>query len=235
MRGGLSLTSAPPPQGGLRRFTIAEEIRERLADDIVFGRLTPRMRLDEQMLADRYGVSRTPVREALKQLAVSGLAESRPRKGMVVAEMTPERLVLMFEALAELEASCARYAALRMHESDRQYLTEVHDMAALAAEARDADHYARLNVEFHAVILRGCGNTYLSEPAFTLRARALAFRRAQFHNSPLRVEHSFAEHRRVLDAILNRDGDGAFAAMRHHLAAAQDASAQLLRPKVEAP
>lgn len=235
MRSGLSLQSFPPLEGGLRRSTIAEEIRERLADDIVFGRLAPGMRLDEQTLADRYGVSRTPVREALKQLAVSGLAESRPRKGMVVAEVTPERLVLMFEALAELEASCARYAALRMAEDERRYLADVHDMATQAVDRRDADHYAKLNVEFHAVILRGCRNTFLSEPAFTLRARALAFRRAQFHNSVNRVEHSFAEHGRVLDAIVRRDGEAAFAAMRHHLAAAQDASAQLLRSRIETP
>jgi DNA-binding GntR family transcriptional regulator len=154
---------------------------------------------------------------------------------MVVAEMTPERLVLMFEALAELEASCARYAALRMDEDERHYLVEVHDLAAQAAEARDADHYARLNVEFHAVILRGCRNTFLSEPAFTLRTRALAFRRAQFHNRIERVEHSFTEHRQVLDAILRRDGDSAFAAMRQHLAAAQDASAQILRTRGDSP
>lgn len=235
MRSGLSLQSVPPLEGGLRRSTIAEELRERLADDIVFGRLAPGMRLDEQTLADRFGVSRTPVREALKQLAVSGLAESRPRKGMVVAEVTPDRLVLMFEALAELEASCARYAATRMTDDERRYLADVHNMAMLAVEKRDADHYAKLNVEFHAVIMRGCHNTFLSEPAFTLRARALAFRRAQFRNSADRVEHSFAEHRRVLDAIVHRDGDAAFAAMRHHLAAAQDASAQLLRSRTESP
>lgn len=232
MRGGLSLAALPPLEGGLRRATtIAEEIRERLADDIVFGRLAPATRLDEQALADRYGVSRTPVREALKQLAVSGLAESRPRKGMVVAEVTPERLLLMFDALAELEAASARYAAIRMEADERRYLADVHDMASRAVESRDADRYAKLNIEFHAVILRGCRNTFLSEPAFTLRARSIAFRRAQFHNSGERVEHSFAEHRIILDAIERRDGDAAYSAMRNHLAAAQDASAQLLRAR----
>lgn len=235
MRTGLSFQVAPPRGEALRRTTIAEEIRERIADDIVFGRLTPGTRLDEQMLADRYGVSRTPVREALKQLAVSGLAESRPRKGMVVSELTPERLVLLFDALAELEASCARHAALKMTEDERRYLMDVHEMAVLAVEAGDADRYAKLNVEFHSVILKGCRNTYLSEPAFTLRTRAIPFRRAQFQNSIKRVEHSFAEHRLILDAILRRDGETAFNTMRQHLAAAHDASAQLLRPRTEQP
>lgn len=229
MRTGLTLTKQRAADTPFRRTTMAEDIRERLADDILFGRLAPGTRLDEQMLADRYGVSRTPVREALKQLAVTGLAETQPRKGVVVAAVTPERLVLMFDAMAELEASCARYAALRMTDDERRQLQDVHELSVAAVHDRDADRYARLNLEFHAIILRGCHNTYLSEPAFTLRTRAIPFRRAQFHNSAERLEHSFSEHSPILDAILGGDGDAAFAAMRTHLAAAHDASAQLLR------
>ncbi len=229
MRAGLSLGEALPATRPLRRTTMAHEIRERLADEILFGHLAPGLRLDEQSLADRYGVSRTPVREALKQLVVTGLAETLPRKGVVVAIVTPERLALMFEAMAELEASCARYAAAEMDLDERQQLVDLHQMSVAAVEARDADRYARLNLEFHAVVLRGCHNVFLSEPAFTLRTRAVPFRRAQFHNDAERLDHSFQEHLSILQAILARDGEGARAAMRRHLAAASEASAQLLR------
>lgn len=232
MRAGLTLVDEPLAHP-VRRTTIAEDIRERLSDEIIFGRLVPGTRLDEQMLADRYGVSRTPVREALKQLAVSGLAETRPRKGMVVAELTPTQLVLMFEALAEFEAACARYAATNMSPEEIQQLADVHELGAQAAAMKDPDRYARANLEFHAIILRGCRNTYLSEPAFTLRARTIPFRRAQFHNNQERLSHSFSEHRLVLEAIQRRDGEAAFRAMRGHLAAAHDASAQLLRQRSE--
>lgn len=232
MRSGLTLME-PAVQRPVHRTTIAEEIRERLSDEIIFGRLLPGARLDEQTLADRYGVSRTPVREALKQLAVSGLAETRPRKGMVVAVLTPMQLVLMFEALAELEAACARYAAINMTENELRQLSEVHDLGAHAVSRRDADGYARANQEFHAIILRGCHNTYLSEPGFTLRTRSIPFRRAQFHNSDARLDQSFEEHRQVLEAIKRRDDEAAYQAMRGHLAAAHNATARLLKQRSE--
>ncbi len=234
MRPSLSqipLAQPSPDQSALgRRGTMADEIRERLADDIVFGRLEPGTRLDEQALADRYGVSRTPVREALKQLAATGLAEPRPRKGVVVTAIPPERLELIFEALAEMEASCARYASVRMTDTERRQLQDLHQLSHMAVDARDADRYDRLNMEFHAVILRGSHNSFLSDAAFSLRTRALPFRRAQFHKSAERLNQSLAEHIPIIDAILDGRGDDAFAAMRSHLAAASDASSRLLLP-----
>ena len=108
-----------------------------LSDEIVAGRLAPGVRLDEQALADRFGLSRTPVREALGQLAAMGLVEKRPHRGVVVAAFTVERMVHMFEVMAELEAICARLAARRMSIGAKAALDAQHRASeGLAAERR---------------------------------------------------------------------------------------------------
>ncbi|MEL3891932.1 GntR family transcriptional regulator [Ferrovibrio sp. MS7] len=215
----------------LKRSTTTDDVRERLADEILLGQLEPGSRLDEQSLAQRFGVSRTPVREALKQLAVTGLVEARPHKGVVVSAVTPERLAQMFEAMADLEAACARHAALRMDDAERHALASLHALSREAATAGDFERYDQLNRDFHALILRGCHNDYLSEAAQSLRLRVTPFRRAQFLN-PARIEESYAEHEALVAAILARDADAAQATMRGHLAQAGDASAEFLaRPK----
>jgi DNA-binding GntR family transcriptional regulator len=87
--------------------TRAEDIRLQLADEIVLGRIPPGERLDEAGLAARFGVSRTPIREALRQLTVMGLVDSRPHRGVIVTEITAEKLAELFELMTELEAFCA--------------------------------------------------------------------------------------------------------------------------------
>jgi DNA-binding GntR family transcriptional regulator len=104
------------------RRTRAEELRMRLADDIVRGQLAPGAALDEIELAKRFSVSRTPVREAIRMLTSSGLVEVRAHRAAVVARPTHEHLIGMFEAMAELEALCAGYAAKRMSSAERRAL-----------------------------------------------------------------------------------------------------------------
>ena len=108
------------------RGLISDQIRNALSDEIAAGRLAAGTALDEQDLADRFGASRTPVREALRQLAFDGLVELRPRRGMVVARMTPERIMDMFEATAEVEAMCVRLATYRMRPLERSALMDLH-------------------------------------------------------------------------------------------------------------
>src|SRR6201988_3015479 len=110
------------PGGGIGRpdkLPRAEEFRQQLADEIVRGDLAPGAALDETDIARRFSVSRTPVREALRQLAASGLIEARAHRGAVVAQPSVERLSGMFEAMAELEALCAGLAAERMAPAER--------------------------------------------------------------------------------------------------------------------
>src|SRR5438309_1999067 len=107
-------------QPSVAKITRAEELRLQLADEIVRGALAPGAPLDETEIAKRFNVSRTPVREALRQLAASGLVEARAHRGAVVARPSLERLTGMFEAMAELEALCAGLAAQRMSPVERQ-------------------------------------------------------------------------------------------------------------------
>ncbi len=110
------------------RELLSDRIRNALTDEIAAGTLVAGASLDEQQLADRFGASRTPVREALRQLAVSGLVEVRARRGVVVARLTAERIMDMFETSAEIEAMCVRLATYRMTPLERSHLIGLHDM-----------------------------------------------------------------------------------------------------------
>ncbi|WP_271188322.1 GntR family transcriptional regulator, partial [Maricaulis virginensis] len=106
--------------------TRSEEIRQRIADDIVSGRLKPGQKLDEPALAEHYQVSRTPVRDALRQLSGTGLVRILPKRGAWVAEIDPQQLDELFEACAEIDALCAKLAAVRLTGIERRQLELAH-------------------------------------------------------------------------------------------------------------
>jgi DNA-binding GntR family transcriptional regulator len=201
---------------GRSRLTLAEELRLQLADDIVRGLLAPGGALDETELARRFGVSRTPVREAIRQLAASGLVEVRAHRGAVVARPSEERLLGMFEAMAELEALCAGLAALRMTPAERSGLEAVHEELRTLIHGGDPQRYHEVNEAFHAAIYAGAHNSYLAEMTHATRHRVQPFRRAQFRNLG-RLAKSHVEHDRVVEAILRGDREGAAVAMREHI------------------
>lgn len=214
----------PDMNAELPRTTRAEELRAALADEIVSGRLTPGYKLEERELAERFGVSRTPVREALRQLAAAGLAETRPHKGVVVAPVTEKRLHDMFEMMAELEGVCARLAAVRMSAPERRDLEGKHEACARFMRSGSAEEYHIANETFHGAIYVGSHNGFLADNAFATRSRLAPFRRAQFRVMG-RLAKSVAEHDAVVQSILRGDGDGAARLMRHHVSLVGDASA----------
>ncbi|MCB8881436.1 GntR family transcriptional regulator [Acidisoma cellulosilytica] len=195
---------------------LSERIRNALTDEIAAGELLPGAALDEQQLANRFGASRTPVREALRQLAVSGLVDIRPRRGVVVARMTPERVMEMFETVAEIEALCVRLATYRMTPAERGRLLELHDEASRAAEAGDVDAYDGINAAFHEALYNATHNEFLAEQAIGLRGRLNGFRRTQLRHKD-RLDRSIAEHGAILAAIAEGDGDTASRRMRAHM------------------
>ena len=176
---------------------MADELRLALADDIVRGLLVPGAALDETELARRFGVSRTPVREAIRQLAASGLVEVRPHRGAVVARPSEERLLGMFEAMAELEALCAGLAAERMSPAERGALEAVHEELRALIQGGDPQRYHEVNEAFHAAIYAGTHNAYLAEMTHATRSRVQPFRRAQFRNLG-RLAKSHLEHDNVV-------------------------------------
>ena len=232
----LPANGAPPKGGGegvvvVRRvdrasgpagkITRAEELRLQLADEIVRGVLPPGAPLDETDTARRFSVSRTPVREALRQLAASGLVETRAHRGAVVARPTLERLTGMFEAMAELEAICAGLAAERMNPVERHRLEAVHEELRVLSHAGNPDRFHEVNERFHNMIYAGSQNTYIAEMTLATRVRVQPFRRAQFRNLG-RLAKSHAEHDRVVVAIMRGDKSGAEIAMRAHIELVRD-------------
>ena len=180
------------------------------------GVLEPGGALDETELARRFNVSRTPVREAIRQLAASGLVEVRAHRGAVVARPSDERLVGMFEAMAELEALCAGLAAERMTATERQLLETAHEDLRMLIQSGDPQRYHEVNEAFHSTIYAGAHNAYLAETTLATRVRVQPFRRAQFRNLG-RLAKSHQEHDRVVVAILRGERAGATEAMRVHI------------------
>jgi DNA-binding GntR family transcriptional regulator len=202
--------------------TRSDKLAAEIANAILSGEFAPGYRLDEQQLAERFGVSRTPVREALRQVAASGLIEVRPRRGAIVAAVTPDELETMFVAMAEMEASCARLAAQRMTPLERRRLQTLQDSMAGLVRSGDPEAYADANQSFNLMIYAGAHNAVVADFTAGLRQRLAPFRRAQFRTLG-RLPRSHAEHAAVVRAILTGNAIGAHAAMLHHVSLVEDA------------
>ena len=180
--------------------TKAKTIRDAIADDIVHGRLKPGTALDETTIAATFGVSRTPIREALRNLEAIGLVEGRAQRGAVVAALSDRQVDDMFAVMAELEALCARWSAIAMTAAERRNLLELQAESERLVSAGEREAYVDFNSRFHEALYQGSHNGFLSELALTLRTRCAPFRRAQFETLG-RLAKSHAEHAAVVDAI----------------------------------
>jgi DNA-binding GntR family transcriptional regulator len=188
-----------------------------LMDEILSGTLAPGAALDETELALRFNVSRTPVREALRQLSASGLVMHRAHRGAVVADVSENDLRHMFEVLTELEVLCVSFAVERMTAEERRQLEALHHASEAVVRGGDDAEYARYNDFFHAMIHQGTHNPFLIELIRSAKTRVAPFRRIQFR-APGRLAASYAEHQAILDRIQRGDVAGASGYMRAHLA-----------------
>jgi len=204
---------------------IAVRLLDAIEQDIATGALAPGARLDEVALAARYAVSRTPVREALHQLAASGMVEIRARRGAVVAVAGPERLYEMFEVMAELEGMCARLASRRATPQMREVLEAAHE--ACREALGDPDSYYAANEFFHQAIYRTGGNAFLQEQCLALQKRLRPYRRLQLRVGN-RVGRSFAEHEAIMAAIAVGDGGAAAEALKAHVSVQGERFADLV-------
>ncbi|MEM6547155.1 MAG: GntR family transcriptional regulator [Pseudomonadota bacterium] len=194
----------------------AQMLHDAIEDEILTGALAPGARLDETRLAERFGVSRTPIREALLQLSASGLIELRPRRSAMVAKIGPGRLVEMFEVMAELEAIGARLAARRATTEEIMRIEAQHRRCGAAAALPDEDAYYYENEAFHETIDAASHHSFLIEQTQSLRKRLKPYRRMQLRAAG-RVRSSFDEHAGIVAAITAHDGDAAAEAMRGHV------------------
>ena len=197
-------------------------LRQKIADLVINGELKPGDRLDEHSLADRFGVSRTPIREAIRQLGASGLIEIRPRRSAVVRSFDRAELSEAFEAMGEIEALCASMAAVRMNEAERLKLRAL--MAASQDVSLRDDRPAALEMdfEFHGLLHDGARNRMLKTVAEETRLRITPYSAALFmmegYNADLERPHQ--QHAAIADAVLAGQGKEAARLMREHIAQA---------------
>ncbi|MDU9003926.1 GntR family transcriptional regulator [Sedimentitalea todarodis] len=195
----------------------ADLIADELEKMIFTGAFTDGDRLDEIRLAGQFSVSRTPIREAFQRLVASGLAVQIPRRGVFVAQPGPVELMEMFETMAEIEAACARLAAMRISDTALVELDEINQECLQAMKAKDIDRYYQENERFHQTIYQQSGNSFLAKEARRLQHRLKPYRRIQLHLRG-RMAQSMAEHETIVTALRDGDSLGAADAMRGHVA-----------------
>jgi DNA-binding GntR family transcriptional regulator len=198
------------------RARTSDALRREIEDDIEHGRLAPGDKLDEQTLAERFEVSRTPAREALLQLAAAGIVRLVPRQGAVVSSVSPQLAIGMVEVLTALEAEAAGLAARRMTAVEKAQLAKLHLASQAAVKRLDSPAYIKNNAAFHAAIYDGARNEFLAEQIRTTRLRMRFYHRSSLHQ-PARLKASFQEHARVTEAIKSGDDTLAQQLMREHI------------------
>ena len=193
--------------------TIAEELEERIFN----GTYSDGDRLDEVRLSEQFGVSRTPLREALQRLARSGLVELIPRRGAFVRQPGPVELMEMFEVMAEIEAVCGRLAALRISDKALAVLHNANNKCQQAVDQQDSEAYYLENERFHKIIYQQSGNAFLDKETGILHRRLKPFRRQQLRLRG-RMAQSLEEHQAILGALEQGDPEATANALRGHVA-----------------
>lgn len=183
------------------------------------GRLNPGDELDEAALVAEFGVSRTPVREALIRLEAMGMLTRSPRKGAVVFKPTLAEFLALLELNARLEGQAAGLAARRLSQAGAAAL----EAAVAACEAHAArlgdgapDAYYALNLAFHATVAQAAGNPFLFDAIAVNGRKLMAYYRARYRYAGV-IAASAAEHRQIAGLILARDAAGAEALMARHV------------------
>ena len=201
-----------------RGFSLHDQVAERVRALIFDRKIAPGAFIDENVLAELWQISRTPLREALKVLAAEGLVELVPRRGCRVIEITETDADELFPIMALLEGRCAFEATQHMSDADLRELQRMHDELERTAAALDVDGYYQANHVFHSFVQRVANNRWLDRVTADLRkfVRMLRGRQLVF---PGRIEASINEHRVLIAAMLARDGARAERAMHDHLLA----------------
>lgn len=205
-----------------QRDVLGQTIAMKLEAAIIAGELEAGTRLDEMSLADRYAVSRTPVREALQILVSRALVTRIPFRGTVVSEITRDRINELFEAMGEVEALCGRFAAERMRMEERARLETLHEDMGQIMAAQEIVAYEQANTEFHQLIYQGARNSEFHAMAEAMRLKLAPFRRRQLADET-RIARSHREHTRIVEAVMQRNGAAAEKALRRHLTSAAKA------------
>ncbi|MBI5722138.1 MAG: GntR family transcriptional regulator [Burkholderiales bacterium] len=208
-----------------------QQVAERLRDAIFERRLEPGAWIDEQKLAAEYGISRTPLREALKVLAVEGLVTMKVRRGAYVTEMSRTDVQQVYHLLALLESDAAASAAVTASAAQRAELEALHRQ--LESQVKNRTAFFATNERFHMALLRIAGNRWAEQMVTDLR-KVMKLNRHHSLFREGRIADSLAEHRALMNAIAARDAAGAAQLMRTHFASGLEAAAPLAQPAAAA-
>lgn len=201
----------------LNNRPLYEAVADKLREQIFSKKLLPGSWLDEQSLADQFGISRTPMREAIKVLASEGLVTIKMRRGAYVTEVFRSDLEQIFTILSLLEGQAAKEAAIKATEAQLNLLDHLHHRLETAAADRDIEQFFEINVKFHELIQEIAGNRWMNGVIADLR-KVLKLHRRDSLTSTGRLQNSLLEHREILRALLKRDEAAAESAMKMHLA-----------------
>jgi DNA-binding GntR family transcriptional regulator len=194
-----------------------EDVADKLREQIFAKELAPGSWLDEQGLAIQFGISRTPMREAIKVLASEGLVTMKMRRGAYVTEVTRKDLEQIFTILSLLEGEAAKETALKATEDELNLLDHLHHRLEKAAADRDIEQFFEINSKFHELIQEIAGNRWMNGVIADLR-KVLKLHRRDSLTSTGRLQNSLIEHREILNAILKHDQVAAETVMRKHMA-----------------
>ncbi len=201
----------------IQRRPLHNELADRLRHMIVEGELAPGEKLAEKELCLQFGVSRTPLREAMKVLATEGLVLLTPNRGCAVARLTLADLDEAFPIMGALEALSGELACLHITDAELVRIRDLHERMVRKYEAGALRDYFKLNEQIHQLILSAARNPTLSQMQLSLSGRV---RRARYmaNMSPARWTRAVAEHEKILEALAARDGKRLAVLLKEHLA-----------------
>jgi DNA-binding GntR family transcriptional regulator len=196
--------------------TLQNQVYEYLHSKIVSGDIPPGQRLVEEKIAEETGISRSPIREAIRRLAGDGLVVVNPRGGVSVYRATFTDFTHVYECRLSLEPTAARFAAIRMSESQRLEMNKLMYDLNRAVEKREIVKLKKLSSRFHGLILEASHNPHLIKMMKQLYAMVMFYRNAIL-NIPQRLEDGANEHQAIWEAIQKQDQDAAEKLMREHI------------------
>ena len=194
----------------------ADKLISDIRKEVSSGILKPGDQLEVTALAERFGVSRTPIREAIRTLVESGVLETRPRKGSFVRVLSAKQLLDLFQVAAELEGMACRLAALSLTKENVEAIERGLAKCIQAAEVQNNAEYAMANLDFHTAIHNASGNDWLIEQLRQLQINLNSYRTMPYEIRG-RLNKSTDEHKIICDAILSGDGEHACNLMRDHM------------------
>lgn len=194
--------------------TQSNQLAQQLEEMIFSGKVRPGEKLEEATIAAQFGVSRTPVREAIQRLVATGMVEVRRRKGTIVTQLTMPRLIGMIEMMAEMDILAARLSARRATPEERDHLRDI--LARARSAVGDQAAYTRFNRDFHWALYAATHNHYLEDVALRTWKVLQPYRNFRL-DQPARRKSSLAEHDAIYEAIRTSDGDLAAQKMASHV------------------